>query len=491
MGLQDLQKLMLTPPHGEEWAERNQAAFRSLLGAPNGRYPVSSEKDLAVRAPGMSSEKGVPFAAYIHRSNPTSGAYGGMSFAFFPVEDGPCLLSLVVGTQGLSPDETILSRPGHARKVQAICGWLNQRFGQGQLVAWAKQDPVRIDLNVPDDIRKAFAGCGAVFERYGRVLYALFRSTDAEAIETALAAFLDLLFEERGHAVLKAAEEDSQRIREGWFGHLFPSVSVESVADLLCERRYVILQGPPGTGKTRMALQLLQQTYRGRGLSIQFHPNTTYESFVGGLAPVHGAGALGLQFAPQAGFLMQAAAQALKERDRPFLLHIDEINRADLAKVLGEAIYLLEPDDEEPRRIQLSHDFGAPFGRTLHLPRNLHIVGTMNSSDRSIALVDVAVRRRFAFVKLWPDSQVVRKHGGPLMQKKAFPDLLSLFVEHAAAETLELVPGHSYFLEKDDDQARHRLQVTLAPLLEEYLAQGFVGGFAEPVRAYLQWVNSL
>jgi 5-methylcytosine-specific restriction protein B len=114
----------------------------------------------------------------------------------------------------------------------------------------------------------------------------------------------------------------------------------------------------------------------------------------------------------------------------------------------------------------------------------------MNSSDRSIALVDVAVRRRFAFVKLWPDDRAVHQLGGLLMQR-AFQDLVSLFVEHAAGEALDLVPGHSYFLEKDDNHARQRLKVTLAPLLEEYLAQGFVGGFVEPIRAYLQWLNSL
>ena len=74
----------------------------------------------------------MPFVAYIHHSNPTSGAYGGMSFAAFPVANGPCLISLVVGTQGLSPDEATLSRPGHARKVQAICAWLNREYGHGK-----------------------------------------------------------------------------------------------------------------------------------------------------------------------------------------------------------------------------------------------------------------------------------------------------------------------------------------------------------------------
>ncbi|OAI39723.1 restriction endonuclease, partial [Planctomycetaceae bacterium SCGC AG-212-D15] len=470
--------------------ERNVSAFRQLFGTPHGRYASAAEKDVSLRAPAISSEKGVPFAAYIHKSNPTSGAYGGTSFAYFPVSDGPCLVSLVVGTQGLSPDEVLLSRPGHARKVQAICSWLNKRFGKGRLVAWAKQDPVRIDLAVPETVRKQFAGCDSVFDRYGRVLYAIFRSAEPAEVETGLAAFLDLLFDERGHMPLKAIQEEASSIRSGWFEELFPRVTGDHVAELLSRRRYVIVQGPPGTGKTRLALQLLKEKYGGHGTSVQFHANTTYEQFIGGLAPVHGQGALGLQFAPRAGFLMDAAAVALQNPNRPFLLHIDEINRADLAKVLGEAVYLLEADDHEPRQIRLPYDFGKPFQSTLFIPNNLHIIGTMNTSDRSIALVDIAIRRRFTFVRLWPDSEVVRQFGGAVM-RQAYEDLISLFVEHAGVDVLDLVPGHSYFLEMDDEQARRRLKTTLLPLLEEYLAQGLMGGFAEPARAYLQWVKSL
>jgi 5-methylcytosine-specific restriction protein B len=114
----------------------------------------------------------------------------------------------------------------------------------------------------------------------------------------------------------------------------------------------------------------------------------------------------------------------------------------------------------------------------------------MNSADRSIAIVDVAVRRRFAFVKLWPQLRVVKEHGCTFMEK-AFIDLISIFVEHAGRDAFDLVPGHSYFLEKNEPAARRRLKITVAPLLEEYLAQGYVAGFAEPMRSYLQWVESL
>ena len=269
-----------------------------------------------------------------------------------------------------------------------------------------------------------------------------------------------------------------------------PFVTGGEIRKLLDSRRFVILQGPPGTGKTRMALELLSDQYGGSGRTIQFHPNTTYENFVGGLAPEESPAQLGLQFKPKLGFLMQSAMEAKKVSPKPFLLHIDEVNRADLAKVLGEAIYLLEAKSELKREIDLPYDFGEPFRSKLEIPENLHILGTMNSADRSIAIVDVAVRRRFAFVSLWPQMEVVEKYGCSLMQD-AFSRIVAIFVEHASEDAFSLVPGHSYFLESDELSAKTGLKVHLAPLLEEYLAQGYVTGFAEPIRAYLQWLQSL
>ncbi len=473
------------------WPEQNERAFRALFGSPEGRYPASAEKSVKLRAPQFKEDSGVPFAAFIHPSNPAAGPYGGMSIATFPVEDAPCLVSFVVGTQGLSPDEEILSRPGHTRKVQAICAWLNRKHGHGKPVAWAKEDPVRTDQGFPSNIARQFPAYRSVFERYGKVLYAIFTPTeDKLATQDAVTAFMDLMFEERGHQPLKQFQAESEQIRSSWFQHLMPDTTMEEVHDLLRERRFVILQGPPGTGKTRMALQLRDDHYRRRAQSIQFHPSTTYENFVGGLAPEKTSDTLGLRFAPLAGALMEAGRQAKSNPSEPYLLHIDEINRADLSKVLGEAIYLLEAGDAKPRSLQMPYDFGEPFGRHFELPLNLHILGTMNSADRSIAIVDVAVRRRFAFVKLWPQLRVIQEHGCPFMEK-AFKELTSIFVENASRDAFDLVPGHSYYLEPNDEAAPRRLKVTLAPLLEEYLAQGYVAGFAEPIRSYLQWVDCL
>jgi len=138
--------------YSADWPERMKAAFDDLYGSSGGRYPASAKSVVQVRAPGQSNEDtGVPFAALIHQANPKSGPYGGMSIAIFPGDDdSSCLLSFVVGTNGLAPDEAILGRPGHSRKIGAICGWLNRKYGKKGLRAWAKQEPSRIDQPIPD-----------------------------------------------------------------------------------------------------------------------------------------------------------------------------------------------------------------------------------------------------------------------------------------------------------------------------------------------------
>jgi 5-methylcytosine-specific restriction enzyme B len=121
----------------DSWKERNEKALAGLFGT---RYSKRAEKTVALRAPDMrGSDSGVPYAAYIHPSNADAGAYGGMSFVIFPVEEEPCLVAMVIGTQGLAPDETILGRPGHSRKMQAISTWLNHRFGGGDQVSWTSR----------------------------------------------------------------------------------------------------------------------------------------------------------------------------------------------------------------------------------------------------------------------------------------------------------------------------------------------------------------
>ena len=322
-----LDKLLAIVDHKgmvSSWKQANIDAFDDLFGA-GGRYDAAVAKTVKLRAPDMvAADAGVPYAAFIHPSSQDSGAYGGMSFVIFPVEGYPCLVAMVLGTAGLQPDEGIIGRPGHARKTQAICAWLNKKYGHGELVAWAKQDPARIDQTVPPNVVKQFSAYESVFSKYGKELYGMFApSDDVAATRDAVTAFVDLLFDERLARVVSGAEVSYKSVQAEWRSHLTPEITESDVVRLLKSRRYVVVEGPPGTGKTRMAQRLVHDAYADNGKSVQFHPNTTYENFVGGLAPTQTAGGLGLSFAPKSGYLMEAAALASAHPDRDFLLHID------------------------------------------------------------------------------------------------------------------------------------------------------------------------
>ncbi len=189
-----------------------------------------------------------------------------MSFVIFLGNDAPCLVGMVVGTQGLSPDEMILSRPGHARKIAAICDWLNKEYGKDKVVAWAKQDPTRIDLDMPEQIKQGFSAYQSIFARYGKVLYGIFSPhlENEQATEQAVAAFLDLMFLERGFPPRAGFQKDADRIRSRFFQELLPSISDQQIEKILGDRHFVVLEGPPGTGKTRQALNLLRCEAAGK-----------------------------------------------------------------------------------------------------------------------------------------------------------------------------------------------------------------------------------
>ena len=166
------------------------------------------------------------------------------------------------------------------------------------------------------------------------------------------------------------------------------------------DKGQVIFQGPPGTGKTFVARRIAQW-YREQGGDyqiVQFHPSYTYEDFVEGFRPARARdGQMGYDLVK--GPLRLMAEQAKDNPDATFILVIDEINRGNVAKVLGELYFLLEYRDEAVN-LQYSH---VPF----QLPKNLCFIGTMNTADRSIALVDAALRRRFYFFGLYPDEPPV------------------------------------------------------------------------------------
>lgn len=167
----------------------------------------------------------------------------------------------------------------------------------------------------------------------------------------------------------------------------------------LNERKQVVLEGPPGTGKTYLVQRLLEacEVVEGQSALVQFHPTYSYEDFVEGFRPVATSDGSGAALTVQPGPLKRIADEATKAPGKAFILVIDEINRANIAKVFGELYFLLEYRDQE---IELLYSAGERFS----LPQNLFIIGTMNTADRSIALLDAAMRRRFVFLSMDTDE---------------------------------------------------------------------------------------
>ena len=164
----------------------------------------------------------------------------------------------------------------------------------------------------------------------------------------------------------------------------------------------IILQGPPGTGKTFIAKKLAEHLTRGKdGFSeiIQFHPSYSYEDFIQGIRPRTENGQLTYDLVP--GRFLEFCKKA-ESYDDICVLIIDEINRANLSNVFGELMYLLEYRDQE---ICL-----AGSNESFKIPENVRIIGTMNTADRSIALVDHALRRRFAFIKIAPNYTILKRY---------------------------------------------------------------------------------
>lgn len=174
---------------------------------------------------------------------------------------------------------------------------------------------------------------------------------------------------------------------------------LEEIERLLESKGQVIFYGPPGTGKTYVAREIARYYAEEEGVDIvQFHPSYTYEDFVEGYRPHLHDGQPGFDIVP--GPLRLIADKARLNPDRTFVLLIDEINRGNIAKVFGELYFLLEYRDEA---ISLQYNRSKKFD----LPKNLWIIGTMNTADRSIALMDSALRRRFYFYPFFPDEEPI------------------------------------------------------------------------------------
>jgi len=246
---------------------------------------------------------------------------------------------------------------------------------------------------------------------------------------------------------------------------LLPVEFLLRINNLLDDKRQAIFYGPPGTGKTFVARQLAE-TIAGdssRVALVQFHPSYAYEDFVQGYRPAASGG-----FELRDGPLVRIADAARNDPDQTYVLLIDEINRGNIAKVFGELYFLLEYRDHK-LNLQYSDE---PFA----LPKNLHIIGTMNTADRSIALIDAALRRRFYFVPFMPSEApidgLLRRW---LKRHKSEMQYVADYVDHAneMLDNRDGAIGPSYFMKANLDDTW--LAMIWDHAILPYVAEHFFG----------------
>jgi len=267
-------------------------------------------------------------------------------------------------------------------------------------------------------------------------------------------------------------------------GCFLERAEIDRLLDRLRTKKNLILQGPPGTGKTwlakRLAFALMGQKDDSKVRAVQFHPNLSYEDFVRGWRPT-GEGKLSLAD----GVFMEAIKAASKEPSSKFVVVIEEINRGNPAQIFGELLTLLEAGKRTPNEaLELCYPDADGKRRPVHIPENLYVVGTMNIADRSLALVDLALRRRFAFVGLEPRlGQVWRDW---VVKDCAVDPGLVADIERRIAELNDQIAadarlgkqfriGHSYVtpahrLEAGDTKKwfQQVVETEIGPLLDEY-----------------------
>lgn len=286
--------------------------------------------------------------------------------------------------------------------------------------------------------------------------------------------------------------------------------ALSDIASLLALKKNIILQGAPGTGKTfstaALSLKALgvedvdwkaqksvmdkydELVNDGRIAFTTFHQSMDYEDFVEGYKPEEIDGDIKFKLKP--GVFRNICEKA---KTQPCVLIIDEINRGNVSKIFGELITLLEADkrDGGDHRIHVNLTYsGKPFS----VPKNLYIIGTMNTTDRSVGSIDYALRRRFAFWTLKSNREVIERQNVDANVKSKALSVFEKVEEFLKANPSDmkmddLMPGHSYFMAKSLAELETKVKYELIPLVEEYAKDGIIEVSDEKLNtAFEEWI---
>lgn len=277
---------------------------------------------------------------------------------------------------------------------------------------------------------------------------------------------------------------------------------MNDLKELLEYKKQIILQGAPGTGKTYTAKDLAEyivydnvtwnkndqaETINKCGQIdlIQFHPAYTYEDFIRGIVTEpHGEK---INYISKDKLFLEMVDKASKDVKNPYILIIDEINRANLSSVLGELIYALEYRNESFKSMYSNKDGNYE----INIPENLYIIGTMNTADRSVGHLDYALRRRFAFYDILPKDFVQDDFHSTefkIVSRLFVKEIKSSVDELEASEHLsfefkdrpqDIWLGHSYFFAKENVDFNLQLKYEIVPILQEYVKDGILNNTPE------------